>query len=353
VDRKRVAFVVPGSIDGRTGGYEYDRRVVDGLRSRGWPVDVREIAGAFPRPDASTRRKIRRCLSAIEDGAIVIVDGLAFGAIPEETAAERPRLTFVAIVHLPLAQAVGLTPVDVAEFEDAERRALASASVVVATGPRTCGTLAGAYRVARERIVLAEPGTDPAPPSRGSGEGPCVHILCVGAVTPGKGQETLVSALAGIDRDLWRLTCVGSVERDVAYAARVRALVEARGLTGQVTFAGELNRRDLDDAYDRADVFALATLHETYGMAAAEAIARGLPVIATITGAIPQIVGTAGGRLVAPGDVEALARALNEAIGDPGSRRRLREGALAAARRLPSWDVAIDRIAAALHRIDG
>lgn len=350
--RTAVAFVVPGSIDGRTGGYEYDRRIVDGLRRRGRRVDVHEIDGTFPWPSAATRSEVARRLAAIADGTLVIVDGLAFGAIPDEAAAEHPRLTFVAIVHLPLAQAVGLAPTEAAAFEATERRALASASVVVATGSRTCATLAATYGVSREAIVLAEPGTDPAPAARGSSDPSRVHIVCVGAVIRGKNQEALVSALACVPRETWTLTCVGSIERDVEYAARVRALVGARGLSEQVTFAGELDRRNLDRAYDAADLFALPTLYETYGMAAAEAIARGLPVISTRTGAIPQIVGDRGGRLVDAGDIDGLARVLTEIIGNPGLRSHLRQGALDAARKLPSWDSAVDTVAAAMDRIE-
>lgn len=349
--RRPVGFVVPGSIDGRTGGYEYDRRLVDGLRSRGRHVDVHEVAGAFPRPDSAARDEVRRRFSAIDEGAIAMVDGLLFGSIPDEAAEQRDRLSFAAIVHLPLAQHAGLTSPEAAAFEASERRALAAASIVIATGSQTCATLATVYAVPRERIVLAEPGTDRSAPARGSRDEACVHIVCVAALTSGKGQEMLVSALARVPHHMWRLTLVGSTDKDVEYAARVRAAVDAHDLSPQVTFAGELSRRDLDRAYDAADLFALATLHETYGMAAAEAIARGLPVVGTAAGAMPQIVGD-GGRLVAPGDVDALAAALLDVIVDPAARSGLRRGALEAARRLPSWDSTVDRIAAALDRIE-
>ncbi len=346
-----VVFVVPGSLSGRTGGYEYDRRIIDGLRALGSRVDVRELAGAYPHPDRDARERARAQLASIPDGSIVVVDGLAYGAIPDEIERECRRLRFVAIVHLPLAHAIGLTTSQAAAFKEGERRALACAELAIATGRSTCGILTSRYRVPADRVALVEPGTDPAAPARGSGDPANVHLLCVGAVTRGKGQAILVEALARVPQRSWRLRCVGTLQRDRGYARLVRSAIEAHGLNSQVTLLGELDRQRLNEAYDCSDVFVLATEFETYGMAAAEAIARGLPVIGTQTGALSDLVGTHAGRLVRPGDVNALARALDEVIGDAVLRGRLRDGALEAARRLPSWDAAVRAFATALRRI--
>jgi glycosyltransferase involved in cell wall biosynthesis len=147
----------------------------------------------------------------------------------------------------------------------------------------------------------------------------------------------------------WRLTCVGSTARDPATTERVQALSRVLALGDRVRFTGELDGRALDRAYDAADVFVLATRRETFGMAVAEALARGLPVVSTTTGAIPALVGGDAGLLVRPGDVDALAHALARVIGDPGLRRQLGAGAARARNRLPSWDEAARRFGAALE----
>src|SRR5439155_6218310 len=131
----------------------------------------------------------------------------------------------------------------------------------------------------------------------------------------GKGHEVLFGALALISQRNWHLTCAGSVERHPPTVERLRAVLRADGLEDRVSLIGEVDDEKLEACYDAADVFVLATLSETYGMAVAEALAHGLPVVSTATGAIPELVGSgnhedAAGLLVAPGDVEALARVL-------------------------------------------
>jgi glycosyltransferase involved in cell wall biosynthesis len=339
-------FVVPGSIAVRTGGSIYDRRMVDGLRGRGWHVDVREVDVG----DASADQ-----YAAIPDATVVVADGLVFGARPDQAERHRSRLRFVALVHLPLAEEPGLNQERAARLEGGERRAVACAAMVVVTGPRTVETMIR-YGVPRERVFMIAPGTDRASLARGSstvaasgssGASGVVHLLTVATVNAGKGHVTLMRALAAIDPRGWQLTCVGSLERDDVEAQRVAELVHSLRLEDRVTFAGELDAAAVDAAYDRADVFVLPTLHETFGMAVAEAIARGLPVVSTSTGAIPEIAAD-GALLVPPGDVTALSAALAEVIREPALRDRLAAGARAARERLPTWDAALDRMCAVL-----
>ena len=82
------------------------------------------------------------------------------------------------------------------------------------------------------------------------------------------------------------MTCAGSLDRNPPTVVRVRAQLCERGLEDRVALVGDLDAAALGAAYDRADVFVLPTLYEGYGMAVAEALARGLPVVSTDTGAI-------------------------------------------------------------------
>lgn len=351
-----AVFVVPGRLDTRTGGYEYDRRIIAGLRARGWTVDVRGLQDSFPRPTQAALDEAARTLAAIPDGAIVVIDGLAFGAMPAELEREASRLRLVALVHMPLASEVGLGREEVTRLEASERRALAAASLVIATGNRTVDDLHG-YGVTRNRIVVVEPGTDRAPLARGSG-GPSIALLSVAALTPGKGHENLFAALFMLPGRNWHLTCAGSLERDPQTVERLRAQLLADRLEDRVSLVGELDAHALSACYDRADVFVSASLSETYGMAVAEALARGLPVVCTDTGATPGLVAggptdgeSRAGMVVPPGNAEALWAALDAVIRSTD----LREGLAAAARRvrerLPSWEEASSKMAAALERV--
>jgi glycosyltransferase involved in cell wall biosynthesis len=346
---RRIAIVVPGSIAQRSGGYEYDRRIVAGLRARGWAVDVHEIAGAFPRPSAAALETAAQTLAAIPDGSLVLVDGLAFGAMPAEVERERGRLNLVALVHLPLAAHLGISRQEADRFEQSERRALAAARACIVTGAATVGALE-AYGVRPEQIAVVEPGTDRAPLARGS-RNP-LHLVSVAAITPGKGHEILLRALSRLSQRAWRLTCAGSLDRDPATAARVRELVNAEQLGERVALVGEIGSTELSALYDSADVFVHASLHETYGMVVAEALARGVPVVGSATGAIPDLVGSDAGLLVPPGNVAALEDALSSVLDDPDVRDRMTAGARRVRGRLPTWDDAVDGILNVLARLE-
>jgi glycosyltransferase involved in cell wall biosynthesis len=142
------------------------------------------------------------------------------------------------------------------------------------------------------------------------------------------------------------------VGRSRATVERLRTLLRAFDLESQVSLAGELDADGIARCYDAADLFVLATLHETYGMAVAEALARGLPVVATETGSIPELVfGGSAGIVVPPGNLDRLTEALSAVLGDAALRARLAAGARAARERLPSWEDASRRMAAALERL--
>src|SRR5215210_1400448 len=154
-----LVFVVPGSVAGRTGGYEYDRRIIAGLRERRWSVGVRELDNSFPFPTAGAREHAACVLAAIRDGTVVLIDGLALGALPDEIEREAARLRIVALIHLPLAEEVGLDRETAAGLKAAEQRALAAASLVIVTGRSAVPALAG-YSVQADRIAVVEPGAD-------------------------------------------------------------------------------------------------------------------------------------------------------------------------------------------------
>jgi glycosyltransferase involved in cell wall biosynthesis len=345
----RVVFIVPGHLDSRTGGYVYDRQMVAGLRARGWSVDVHELDSAFPRPTAAALTDTSRVLGAIPSRTAVIIDGLAFGAMPAEAEREAARLRLDALVHLSLAATVGLDQHTASTFEESERRAVRAASLVIVTGRSTVATMER-YGVSADRLVLVQPGVAPGPPARGSSDDR-LELLCVASLNRGKGHDVLIEALTGLRDRNWRLTCAGSLERDPATADRIRERVRANGLEDRVSFAGELGDADLARRFNAADIFVLPTLFETYGMAVGEALAHGLPVVSTNTGAILELVGDQAGIVVAPGDPDALRRALALVMDDTSARQRFAAGARRVSIGLPTWDAAVDKMAAALKRM--
>lgn len=346
---RSLVLVAPGPLDTCSGGYEYDRRIIAGLRRSGWDVEVWELDSSFPEPTAAALRNADDVLASIPEGTTVVIDGLALGAMPDQVRRQSGRLRLVGLVHHPLARETGIDAALAARLERTERSALAAVDFVVVTSRGTAAGLAE-YDVPPQRIQVVEPGTDPAPLARGSRSG-VVRLIAVGTLIPRKGYDVLFAALAAVSERNWQLTCAGSLERDPMTAERLMRQLHDQGLTDRVRLAGELNANTLAGVYDESDVFVLPTRYEGYGMAVAEALARGLPVISTATGAVADLLAGTAGILVPGGDVPALTTALSRMIGDPALREALAAGARVVRDQLPTWDDAARHFAEAVERV--
>lgn len=348
MSRLRAAFAIPGDLSLPTGGYGYDRRVLALLPQHGIEPRVLALPGSFPFPDAADLEDTKRALDSVAPDEVLLIDGLAWGACPKALA-QRVRAPIVALCHHPLALETGLTPAQADALRASEIAALAHAAQVVVSSAATRATLVREYGVDADRILVAEPGVDPAPPARGSG-GPGVALLAVGSIVPRKGYDVLTQALAGLADLDWTLTVVGALDRAPATVEAVRAQIAAVGLSGRMTLAGAVSDATLAALYDRADLFVLASRYEGYGMVLTEALARGLPLVATAGGAAADTAPDAAALKVPPDDALALRAALERAISDPALRAGLAAGARAAAPRLPSWDATAATVALALRR---
>ena len=140
---------------------------------------------------------------------------------------------------------------------------------------------------------VAEPGVDAADLAPGTAAGG--ELLCVAAVIAGKGHDVLLEALATIADLSWQCLCVGSLDRDPAFAEGVAAASGAPGWAAGCGSRARCTGAELDRSYAAADLLVLASRAETYGMVVTEALARGLPVVATEVGGVPEALGHGAG----------------------------------------------------------
>jgi glycosyltransferase involved in cell wall biosynthesis len=345
-----VHFVVPAGIDDQarpSGGNAYDRRVARALAAAGWTVHLHEAPGWWPRPDAHSLAALAAALGGIPDGALVLLDGLVASPAPEVLSPEAPRLRLVVLVHMPLGHRS--TNGDVRRREGA---VLSAAASVVTTSAWTRRTLLELYSLPADRVRVAEPGVDPAELAPGTEAAGA--LLAVAAVIPGKGHDVLLDALEPLAGLLWECRLVGSLERDPAFVASLRRRVLDSGMDGRVRFSGPQAEPELARSYAAADVLVLPSRAETYGMVVAEALARGLPVVAADVGGVPEALGHGAdgarpGLLVPPGDPGALRDALRAWLEDADLRRRLRLAARERRASLPGWATTASSVAHVLQ----
>jgi glycosyltransferase involved in cell wall biosynthesis len=340
-----VHVVVPDDIDDPlrpSGGNTYDRRVCDGLALLGWSVKEHPVAGAWPSPDAAARAGLADLLAGIPDATVVLLDGLVASNVPEVLGPQAHRLRLVVLVHMPLGERTG------------ECAVLSAASAVVTTSRWTRRWLLDHYALRPAVVHVAEPGVDVAgmaPGTAGGGE-----LLCVAAVMPAKGHDVLLAALATLTDLPWSCVCVGTLTRDPDFATGLAQQAREAGLGDRVHLVGPRTGADLDDSYTASDALVLASRAETYGMVVTEALAHGLPVVATTVGGLPEALGGGadGGRpglLVPPDDVTALAAVLRCWLVDSQLRQHLRRAAQERRAVLPGWQVTSGAISRVLAKV--
>jgi glycosyltransferase involved in cell wall biosynthesis len=352
---RTVHFVVPGGIDNParpTGGNTYDRNLCRGLTLSGWSVYEHPVSGFWSPPDAASFAALDDAARRIPDNAVVLVDGLVASTAPEVLVPHARRLRLVVLVHMPLGHRPTEDRADGVRMR--ERTVLSAAAAVVTTSAWSRRKVMGLYSLPADLVHVARPGVSSAELATGTATGEA--LLSVAAVSPDKGHDVLLDALATVTDMSWRCVLVGSLDRDPLFVEALRRRSLDLGLADRVCFAGTATGVDLDRAYDAADVMVLASRAEAYGMVVTEALARGLPVIATEVGGVTEALGHGAnefrpGLLVRPDDPTALAGALRSWLGNAELRAGLRRAARERRESLCGWSTTASIIAGVITRV--
>ena len=347
-----VHFLIPDNIHDPhrpSGGNVYDYRISAGLLNSGWSLVEHAVPGSWPLPDSAASTALRDILADLPDDALVLLDGLIASTVPDVLAAQSSRLRLLILLHMPLGD--GPPTDEIRAVRTRERAALSAASAVIVTSAWTKGWLCAEYALQPGRIHVAIPGTDAAAQAAGSVAGS--ELLCVAAVTLLKGHDVLLAALQSVSDLPWHCSCVGNLQQYPQFVDRLQREAVAAGIDDRVHYTGPLQGADLAGAYARADVLVLASRRESFGMVTTEALARGLPVIATAVGGIAEALGHSAdgmvpGLLVPPDAPESLGASLRAWLTDAQLRARLRHAAGQRRTTLSGWSVTVEQISQVL-----
>jgi len=341
-------LIVAGDPGQLTGGYVYDARIVEALRADRWQIDVIGLDGRFPEPDAVASHALDSALTTLPDGSRAVIDGLAMSGLPAIVERHASRLSITALVHHPLADETGLGAPEQQRFRISETRALAAVGSVIVTSVYTARRLAD-FAVPAEKIAVIEPGVEIGQLASGDGSG-TPRLLCIATITPRKGQDLLVEALASLTSLPWQCDLIGDLDRAESYVGKVREAIDKHQLGERVHLLGSQSSERLSSYYRQADLFVLPSHYEGYGMVITEALAHGLPVITTTGGALAHTLPDAAGIKVPPGDVTALRDALRRMLENPETYRCYQAGAREIRDTLGDWKSAANAFGQALKR---
>ena len=331
----QVCLIVPGPLASVSGNHLYDRRMADALRELGHAVQVVELGGRLPDPDQAAIYAARTAWAALSPDSVRLIDGTALPAF-----AGLPLHQVTALVHHPVSLETGVPDETARRLRATEAEMFAGLPRIVVTSEQTADRLVQEFGPPAGRISAIIPGIDDLPRCPGSA-GPDCQILSVGAQIPRKGHDVLLRALSRLFDLDWQLTIAGSADRDPVHANGLRALTEQLGVARRVRFVDEASEL----LWMQADVFALTSYFEGYGLAIAEALRRGLPVAVSNVGAVATLVGAEAGVVCSAGDIEQFSKALRRLIFDQPLRSDMAEVAWRSGQTLPSWSEQAKRLA--------
>lgn len=350
----RILFIISGDINLPTGGYRYDREIISAWKNSGVDIELISLEGNYPLPGKEEEIHAIESINNFQEADLAIVDGLLGGGSPEFLEALSKKLPVVALIHHPLCLENGLDKSTARFLEEREKQGLEFVSKVITTSPATSRTVASLFEFNPELIHTVLPGVERGRKSIrniNTDNNPCINLLCVGSVIERKGHKDLLLSLSTLQHLDWHLDCIGSTQFDQPLFQELIAIVKQETLGKKVKFHGTVNEDVLENAYEKTSIFVLPSLFEGYGMAYAEAIVRGIPVIGTTAGAIPQTVPDNCGILVEPSNTSLLAQALEKLITNENLRAKYRNGAIAEEPNFPTWESAAGQFAEILKEL--
>lgn len=346
-----IALVLYGRLDTLTGGFLYDRYLVEALQRRGHRVAVIGLPwrhyGACLLDNFSRRLCDRLCCGPWD---LILQDELVHPSLFRLNRRIRRRSStpIVSIVHQVLCRQPRGRWSNLA-YRLVERGYLQTADAFIFNSAATrdqVRQLVGktlphcVARPAGSRLgTLSSQGLI----AEKSRQGGPLELLFVGHLSPVKGLPALLAGLARIPRDMWRLTLVGDRAADRRGVRRARVLIAGHGLEQQVVFRGRLDGDELKAVYSRSHVFAMPFAHEGFGIAALEAMGFGLPVIGSSAGGVREFVRHGeNGFLVAPGDHESVRRHIEALHRDRDRLFAMGTAAFTTGCAWPSWQQTLE-----------
>jgi glycosyltransferase involved in cell wall biosynthesis len=314
-----------------TGGFVYNSRLVASLRAAATLTGL-SVPVAFPSIDEASRAHLAAAFAELPPEAVLLSDHLHVADLAPLLRAQQFRIVSVFHHSRTIEDRLNGVPAD----REAEMLGFDVCDAVIVTSDATRDYVVSHYAVEPSRIIVAVPGLDPAPRSAGPASG-SRNLLTLGAVIPRKRQDYLVEVASKLRANGWHWRIVGDLGRDPAYVAALRERIAASGLAGRIDLAGGIGDDELAHLWPDTALCVAASHYEGYGMAVAEALRRGVPVVTTASGAVATWAG-AGVRIALDDDAAAFAAILDGLLSEPEALRMLGDEAWAFGAALPTWD---------------
>jgi glycosyltransferase involved in cell wall biosynthesis len=297
-------FLCPGDINSLTGSHIFTKRFAEGLKKNGHQITIHQLSNDFPFPSDKSLQTVQTILSLIPESDTIIFDNLISSSISALLKECAHRNHLICLFHLPLSIYPGFSVYQREMLAFSESESLGFIHHILAVGPFVEKFLLQ-QGIDKKKIILTFPGVEDCPQKKIYQPKP-YRLLSVANLIRSKGHVTLVKALSALNNINWILDCYGDLDLDRQYLADLQALIRRNNLQNKIFIHGTISGKALSDAYLSADLFIHPSEFETYGIALTEALAHGIPVIASTGGGTLSTVPASMGKFFKPDDVYGL-----------------------------------------------
>ncbi len=316
-----------GDVDARS----YEERATDALG-----LELQRFSLGNPAENAAGHSRLSETLASLPDGAGVLASSTILPLVGPAFRVQARRLRIVVIAHRPSHRDPRFAAMDERELAAVDASTLPYARRVIVPSLHTAMSL-GAFGVLPDQLAVIMPGADRAPLAEGSRKrGERLSLVCAAPLVRSAGHDVLLDALMPLAGRDWRLTCVAT-ESDPAWLAEVQAKADRAGLADRVRWIASGSAGDLKSMYHAADLAMLPAHYDPHGTGVLEALARGVPVLATSAGAAGRLLPEGSGVLLRPTQVDEMTRALAIVCDNAEVLARLTQGAERARAEVRAW----------------
>ncbi len=320
----KIYWLQPGEIDSVSGGYIYNKNIIEGIRSQSFDLELCIPGTDFPFPSKKSIEKCKAFFNDTERSSIIVIDSLILGTIPdliEEFSAEH---TIVGMIHLPLCISPSFNIETKKRFKQSEIKSFNHSKLLIVTSEFLKSEIMK-MGVDEDKIHVISPGINSEIINKSYPDKPN-NLLCVSKITSSKGQLDLIKALENIRHLEWNLTFCGGFDEQDNYYKNIRQRISISGMENRIVFTGEISHVEIEKYYKQADLLILTSYFETYSMVLQEAMAFKLPIISTKTGATTQTSDSQVTRFYQPGNIPQLEKQLYTLLNYSDAYKKLTQG---------------------------
>jgi glycosyltransferase involved in cell wall biosynthesis len=349
----RIGFTIYNNLDTLTGGYIYDKILVDHLKRAGHEIDIislnrRRYGGQLF--DNLIPSVYRRILQSRVD--LLLQDGLCHPSlfILNKTLKKKFKVPVISLIHQVLSSQPRYRRIN-AIYRFVEKRYLISVDGLIYNSKTTRNAVEKIMGRKKPSLVAYPAGdrlgflkSKEKVTPRARTKGP-LRLLFIGNVLPNKGLHPLIDGLSDLPREIWHLTVVGSLSMDTDYVRRVESLINRKRLSGQINLIGSLAGNSLAAFLSKSQVLTMPYSHEGFGMAIMEGMAFGLPAIGSVAGGAKEIIlHGQNGFLVSPGNNHSFLNHIRQLHRDRNRLAEMSGAALETFKAHPTWQETLTSI---------